>query len=68
MSRELTATIQVMVGDKIKPFDELTKDELVQLHTNAAKRLSNSLSLYYTQHPYEYQYVKEAGNGKRNKL
>lgn len=59
MAKELTYSISVIVGDTIKPFDELTEDEHKQLRDNARERLSNSLSTYFTQHPDEYRKIRE---------
>lgn len=57
MKKELTATVQVLVDGAAKPFEKLTDEELKKLRKNAKQRLSNSLSLYFTQHPEEYQNV-----------
>ncbi len=59
MKKELTATVSVITPNGIKPFDELTDDELMQFQKNAAERLSHSMSLYFTQHPEEYQYITD---------
>lgn len=59
MAKELTYSISVIVGDTVKPFDELTESEHQQLRDNVKERLSNSLSTYFTQHPDEYQKVRE---------
>lgn len=55
MKKELTATVQVLIDGEAKPFEELSDDELELLRKNAKQRLSNSLSMYFTQHPEEYQ-------------
>ena len=59
MAKELTYSISVIVGDTVKPFDELSEGEHQQLRDNIKERLSNSLSTYFTQHPDEYQNVRE---------
>ena len=59
MKKELTATVSVITSNGIKPFEELTNDELMQFKKNAAERLSHSMSLYFTQHPEEYKYIKD---------
>lgn len=40
------------------PFEELTPEEHQRFRENAAKRLSDRMSAYYTQHPEEYQKLK----------
>ncbi len=57
MAKELTYSISVIVGDTVKSFDELTEGEHQQLRDNIKERLSNSLSIYFTQHPNEYQNI-----------
>ena len=59
MAKELTYSISVIVGDTVKPFDELTEVEHQLLRDNIKERLSHALSTYFTQHPDEYQNVRE---------
>ena len=59
MAKELTYSISVIVGDTVKPFGKLTEGEHQRLRDNIKERLSNSLSTYFTQHPDEYQKVRE---------
>lgn len=66
MAKELTYSINVIVGDTVKPFDELTENEYKQLCDNARERLSNSLSTYFTQHPDEYKKIREVKNDTDN--
>lgn len=55
MKKELTASISVIIGDTVKPFEELTEEEELLLHKNIEKRLTESMSLYYTQNPEAYR-------------
>ena len=38
-----------------KRFEDCTKDEIKEFQENATKRLSNTLSQYYTQNPQELE-------------
>lgn len=55
MAKELTTTANMILEDgTVKRFDELTSDELKRFKENAKKRLSHSMSLYFTQHKEEF--------------
>jgi hypothetical protein len=40
-----------------KPFEECTEEELQTFKVNAEKRLSDTMSRYYTQHTDEYEKI-----------
>ncbi len=48
--KQLTATVSVIIGDEIKPIEELTKDEKEQMLFNMRERLTETMSLYYSNH------------------
>lgn len=56
MKKELTTVIMVMVDGKVKPLEDLTKEEHSRMLAAMAHRLTESMSDYYAQHPDE---VKE---------
>lgn len=57
--KELTATVSVIMEDgTVKPFEELTAEEEKRLRENIRKRLSKSMSLYYSNHPEEFAKLK----------
>lgn len=58
--RELTARIMViMENGETKPFDELTADERSRLMNNISKRMSSTMSDYFSNHIDEYkEYLK----------
>lgn len=39
---------------EVKPLNECSTAEIEKFNKSAAKRLSNAMSLYYTQHPEEF--------------
>lgn len=54
--KPLTATVNVIMEDKsIKPFEELTSDEVEKLRQNVKKRLESAMSLYFSNHPEEFK-------------
>lgn len=54
-AKELTFACMLLYEDgRAVPFEELTEDELKRWRENAARRLSESMSDYYTQHPDEF--------------
>ncbi len=57
MAKELTYSINVIIGEDVKPFDELTDSEYKQLCDNVRERLSDSLGLYFTRHSDEYEKI-----------
>lgn len=54
MARELTFSLSIKVDDKVIPFEECDLDEILPVWR---KRLSDSLSDYYSSHPKEYSAV-----------
>lgn len=54
MAKELTWSISVEVDDKLVPFEDCNLDELKPIWQ---KRLSETLSDYYSSHPDEYSAV-----------
>ena len=57
--KELTATVSVIMEDgTVKPFEELTAEEEKRLRENIRKRLEKSMSLYYSNHPEEFEKLK----------
>jgi hypothetical protein len=40
--------------NEVKPWSECSAEEKQRFQTNASKRLSATMSEYYTQHPNEY--------------
>ncbi len=48
--KQLTATVSVIIGDEIKPIEKLTKEERAQMLSNMRERLTETMSLYYSNH------------------
>ena len=44
----------ILEDGRTVPFEEATEEEIQRFRANAARRLSERLSEYYTQHPEEY--------------
>ena len=44
-----------MEDKSIKPFEELTSDEVEKLRQNVKKRLESAMSLYFSNHPEEFK-------------
>lgn len=38
-----------------KKWEDCTEEEIKEFHENASKRLSNTMTQYYTQHPEELE-------------
>lgn len=54
-AKELTFACMLLYEDgRAVPFEELTKEEIQRFRENAARRLSQNMSDYYTQHPEEF--------------
>lgn len=53
--KELTATCDVIIGDTVKPLEELSDDERAQMLSNMKRRLSQSMSMYFSNHLNEYR-------------
>lgn len=58
MAKELTYSISVIVGEAVKEFNELTDSEYKKLCDNARERLSDSLGIYFTLNPDEYEKIR----------
>ena len=58
MTMKLTARLFLETKDGVKEFKDCTKEELETFNENALKRVSETLSLYYTQHPEELKAIK----------
>lgn len=55
--QQLTATVNVISGNTAKAIECLTADERKTMLAEMQKRLSQSMSLYYTQHTDELRKV-----------
>ncbi len=53
----LTYRLFLETETETKAFEDCTTDEIKKFEENATKRLSNTLSQYYTQHPKEFESV-----------
>jgi hypothetical protein len=53
MTLAITFRLFLETETETKRFEDCTKDEIKAFNENAAKRLSDTLSQYYTQHPEE---------------
>ena len=53
--KELTATVYLLTEDGEKLFNELTENEKNNVIKKMSKNLTESMSLYYTQHPEEFE-------------
>lgn len=42
---------------EVKPWEELTEKEIHNFRKSSAKRMGDSLSRYFTQHPEEYERI-----------
>ena len=53
---ELTFAVYMILEDgSTVPWEELTEEQIRRFRENAARRLSETMSDYYTQHPDEYR-------------
>ena len=55
MTLAITFRLFLETETETKKFEDCTKDEIKAFQENATKRLSNTLSQYYTQHPQELE-------------
>lgn len=61
MTMALTYRLFLETETETKNFEDCTTNEIKTFEENATKRLSNTLSQYYTQHKKEYECI-EGGN------
>lgn len=53
--KELTATVSVIMEDgTIKPWEEMTTDEIKRMRANMKARLERNMSRYFSAHPEEF--------------
>jgi hypothetical protein len=57
MTLAITFRLFLETETETKRFEDCTKDEIKAFQENATKRLSNTLSQYYTQNPQEFEKV-----------
>ena len=57
MTLVITFRLFLETETETKRFEDCTKDEIKAFQENATKRLSNTLSQYYTQNPQEFEKV-----------
>jgi hypothetical protein len=55
MTLAITFRLFLETETETKRFEDCTKDEIKAFQENATKRLSNTLSQYYTQHSQELE-------------
>ena len=55
MTLAITFRLFLETETETKRFEDCTKDEIKAFQENATKRLSNTLSQYYTQNPQEFE-------------
>ena len=53
----ITFRLFLETGKEAKKFEDCTKEEIKEFEKNASKRMSNTLSMYYTQNPQELQRI-----------
>lgn len=57
MVMALTFRLFLETETETKRFEDCTTNEIKTFEENAIKRLSNTLSQYYTQHPQEFESI-----------
>ena len=57
MTMDVNFRLFLETEDGAKPFEKCTKEEIKAFSVNASKRLSKTLSQYYTQHPEEMKQI-----------
>ena len=57
MAMALTYRLFLETETETKRFEDCTTNEIKRFEENAKKRLSNTLSQYYTQHPTEFERI-----------
>lgn len=55
VAKELTFTINVIINNQTKPFEELTASEQTDFKKSMTQRLSDTMSRYYSNHIDEYK-------------
>lgn len=66
MSKELTCTASVIIGDRVVDWNDLTEDEHAQIKKNMCSRLSTVMSEYYSLHPQQLASLREYINTKED--
>ena len=59
MDMALTFRLFLETETGTKKWEDCTEEEIKEFHENASKRLSSTMSRYYTQHPEELENYKE---------
>ena len=54
----LTFRLFLETDTEVKKWEDCTKEEIKKFNDNATKRLGNTLSQYYIQHPKELKEIK----------
>ncbi len=57
MAMALTYRLFLETETETKKFEDCTTNEIKEFEKNATKRLSNTLSQYYTQRPTEFEHI-----------
>ena len=59
MTMAITFRLFLETETETKRFEDCTEEEIKEFHESASKRLSSTMSRYYTQHPEELENYKE---------
>jgi hypothetical protein len=57
MTLAITFRLFLETNEETKPFEECSKEDVQAFTENASKRLSDTMSRYYTQHTEEYEQI-----------